>query len=66
MSIKMTSKDPDIRGSFAALKRASQAARRLSIATGTPFYVMKNGKVVDLNLQKKSKTSRRPRASKKR
>ena len=46
---KMCSTDPDIRGSFAALRRAARAARKLSIATGTPFYVVKKGRVVDLN-----------------
>jgi hypothetical protein len=46
---KMRSKDPDIRGSLPALRRAARAARRLSEATGTPFYVMKNGRIVDLN-----------------
>jgi hypothetical protein len=43
------SRDPDIIASFAALKRAAIAARELSIATGTPFYVWTDGKVVDLN-----------------
>ena len=41
--------DPDIRASFAALKRAARRARELAIATGTPLYVVKNGKVVNLN-----------------
>ena len=43
------SRDPDIIGSMKALERAARAARRLSIATGTPFLVMKAGKIVDLN-----------------
>ena len=45
----MTSKDPDIVGSFAALKRASKAAFQLAKATGTSFHVMQDGRIVDLN-----------------
>ena len=51
--------DPDLRGSFAALKRAAKAARKLSKETNTPFFVWQNGKVVDLNRPAK----RRRRAS---
>jgi hypothetical protein len=54
----MTSKDPDIRGSLPALRRAAKRAMRLAIATGTPLYVMKGGKIVDLNPRPRS---RRPR-----
>ncbi|MCE5229888.1 hypothetical protein LLG95_09865 [bacterium] len=32
-----------------AMRRGIRKARKLSIQTGTPFYVWKNGKVVDLN-----------------
>ena len=49
MKVKMTSKDPDIVGSFAALKRASKAAFQLAKATGTSFHVMQDGRIVDLN-----------------
>lgn len=33
----------------AALRRASWAAWKLSLETNTPFWVMKNGKIVNLN-----------------
>jgi len=46
---RIKSKDPDIRGSLPALKRAAKAARKLSRDTNTPFWVMKNGKIVNLN-----------------
>jgi len=49
MKMKMRSTDPDIRGSLPALKRAGRNAEKLAKATGTPLYVMKNGKVVNLN-----------------
>jgi hypothetical protein len=42
------STDPDILGSLPALRRAALAARRLAKATGTPLYVMKNGRIVNL------------------
>jgi hypothetical protein len=45
----MQSTDPDIRGSLPAMRRAAQAARKLSLETGMPFYVWKTGRVVDLN-----------------
>src|SRR5205823_6296233 len=43
MKTKITLKDPDLRGSLIALRRAARAARRRSLAMGTPFYVMKAG-----------------------
>jgi len=43
------SSDPDIRGSWPALLRAAKKARELAEATGTPFYVLQNGKVVNLS-----------------
>jgi len=41
--------DRDLAGALPALRRAAAAARRLSIETGTPFYVLENGRVVDRN-----------------
>jgi hypothetical protein len=49
MKAKMKSRDADIRGSAAALRRAARAARRVARATGTPIYVLKAGRVVNLN-----------------
>jgi len=43
------SNDPDIVGSLPALRRAARAARKLARQTGTPFYVLKAGRVVDMN-----------------
>jgi len=48
---EMKSKDPDMIGSYAALCRAAVRARELSIRTGTPFYIWRDGKVVDLNAE---------------
>ena len=43
------SNDPDIVGSFPALRRAALAARRLAKRTGTPLYVLEGGKIVNIN-----------------
>lgn len=58
MKKTVQSSDPDIEGSFPALRRAAKAARELSIKTGTPFYVMERGKIVDLNAGGKLKRRR--------
>jgi hypothetical protein len=49
MKRKMNIMDPDIIGSMAAIKRAARNAQKLAEATGTPLYVWKDGKVVDIN-----------------
>jgi hypothetical protein len=58
---RLAGTDPDMANALPALKRAAAAARRLSVETGTPFYVMQDGRVVDLNASRKSvKSARRP------
>jgi hypothetical protein len=52
-------KDPDILGSFAALKRAAKVARKLAEQTGTPFYVLEGGRIVNLNPGGRLRKSRR-------
>ena len=42
-------RDPDMRAALVALRRAAKQARELSERTGTPFYVMHDGQIVDLN-----------------
>jgi hypothetical protein len=37
------------RGSDAALARAGKQAKKLGARTGTPVYILKDGKIVDLN-----------------
>lgn len=38
-------KDPDVRASLGALKRASLLARQTAIQTGTELVIMKDGKI---------------------
>lgn len=58
MSAKMKSTDPDIRASLPALRRAAKKARRLAVQTGTPFYVLLDGRVVNLNPRRKKKAGK--------
>jgi hypothetical protein len=53
--------DPFFAGALAALKRAADAARRLSIETGTPFYVLENGRVVDRNATRSRRAAKNRR-----
>lgn len=40
--------DADIAGIEAALRRAARRARELGERTGTPVYILRDGKIVDL------------------
>ena len=48
-----TSKDPDILASAAALRRAAKRARQLGEQTGTPVYVLRRGKIIDLTAERR-------------
>ena len=52
----ITSKDPDIIASAKALRRAARRALEIGLATGTPVYVIKRGKIVDLTKGYRRKT----------
>ena len=41
-----TAKDPDLRGSLPALRRASEQARKTAIQTGTNLVLVKDGQTV--------------------
>jgi protein-disulfide isomerase len=49
------SKDPDIIASAAALRRAARLALQIGLETGTPVYVLEDGKIVDLTEQYRRK-----------
>ncbi|HTX52164.1 MAG TPA: hypothetical protein VMD08_02045 [Candidatus Baltobacteraceae bacterium] len=44
----LRSQDPDLLSAEIALRRAARRARVLGRRTGTPVYVMKGGRIVDL------------------
>ena len=56
--VRINSPDPDIRGTWPALQRAARKARQLAKSMGTPFYVMRRGKIVDLNASARRTTKR--------
>lgn len=51
--------DPDIRASLKALRRAARRALELGTRTGTPVYVLQNGKIIDLTKQKRTRVKKR-------
>lgn len=54
----MGSNDPDILASEAALRRAARRALREGLETGTPVWVIKKGRMVDLTRGKRRKARR--------
>ena len=55
----MASKDPDVIGSCAALRRAAKRALQIGLETGTAVYVMEKGKIVDLTKRYRGKRKTR-------
>jgi len=55
----ITSKDPDIIASEKALRRAARRALEIGLQTGTPVYVIKAGKIIDLTKEYRQKASKR-------
>jgi hypothetical protein len=54
MKSKINPRDADTRGEMAALRRAARVARKLARDKNTPFYVMKAGRIVNLNPRRKT------------
>ena len=50
--------DKDLEGIDAALRRAARRARELGEQTGTPVYVLRDGKIVDLTAENGVKDSK--------
>jgi hypothetical protein len=53
------STDPDIIASEKALRRAARRALQIGLETGTPVWVIKRGKIVDLTKEYRGKTKRK-------
>jgi hypothetical protein len=51
-------KDPDILSSEQALRRAARRVLQIGLETGTPVWVIKRGKIVDLTQEYRRKTKR--------
>lgn len=62
MSRRVSSPSPEAKETLRALRRAARNALELGIKTGTPVYVMRDNKIVDLTKEqgssRKSKSKR--------
>ena len=56
---RMTSKDADIIASEKALRRAARRALEIGLQTGTPVYIIKRGKIVDIAEECRRKAKRK-------
>ena len=65
MSRRASSISPEAKDTLRALRRAGKRALELGLQTGTPVYVWKDGRIVDLTIEqrpaKKSKSKRTSR-----
>jgi len=55
----LKSKDPDVLAVDAAMRRAARRARELGRKTGTPVYVLRKGRIVDLAKEWKRRSQAR-------
>ena len=55
---RLADTDPDLAGVLPALRRAAAAAWQLAVETGTPFYVIENGRIVDRNADRPRRAKR--------
>ena len=66
MSRQVSSPSPEAKETLRALRRAARNALELGIKTGTPVYVMRDNKIVDLTKEQgSSRKSKSKRSSKK-
>lgn len=60
MARRISAQSSEIKDTLRALRRAARRALELGIKTGTPVYVMRNNKIVDIT--KDPPKTRKPRA----
>jgi hypothetical protein len=66
MNRRVNSPSPEAKETLRALRRAARNALELGIKTGTPVYVMRDNKIVDLTKEQGSpRKSKSKRSSKK-
>jgi hypothetical protein len=63
MSRRRVKHTPEIEDTLRALRRAAKRALELGLQTGTPVYIWKNNKIVDLTKELPSKKSKSKRPS---
>ena len=62
MSRQVNSQSREIKETLRALRRAARRALELGIKTGTPVYVMRNNKIVDLTKEQPTVKKSRSKA----
>ena len=65
MGRQVSSESREIKDTLRALRRAARKALELGIKTGTPVYVIKNEKIVDLTKDQQAIRKSSKRSSKK-
>jgi len=65
MGRQISSQSREIKETLRALRRAARRALELGIKTGTPVYVMRNNKIVDLTKEQPARRKSRRTSSKK-
>ena len=63
MSRRLSSPSPEAKDTLRALRRAAKNALELGLRTGTPVWVVKNNKLVDLTKEHRSKKTDANRSS---
>jgi hypothetical protein len=56
---KVALADSDVRREMRALRKAARNAKRLAEITGTPFIIVKNGRMIDLHKGRKQTAKQR-------
>lgn len=65
MDRQVSSESREIKDTLRALRRAARKALELGIKTGTPVYVVKDNKIVDLTKDQQATRKPRRRSAKK-
>lgn len=63
MSRRIGSPSPEAQDVLRALRRAAKRALELGLQTGTPVWVMKNGKLIDLTKEQTASKKARSKRS---
>ena len=63
MSPRRVKHTPEIEATLRSLRRAARRALELGLQTGTPVWIWKNGKMVDLTKEQPAKKAKSKRSS---
>ena len=63
MSPRRVKHTPEIEATLRSLRRAAKRALEIGLQTGTPVYIWRDGKIVDITKEQPSKKSKGKRSS---